>query len=186
MLRIIAGRAKGRMLEAPPDQKVRPTSGRVREALFSMLVSRLDTFAALRVLDPFAGSGALGLEAWSRGAAQVDFIEADPKVWRLLQANIQRLGASPHCTAHKGRSPGHLRNLHPPYHLVFLDPPYREDLLTLTLESLDHTRLLAPDAWILAEFASQLAPSIPKAFSVDVQRDYANTSVALLRLNHPT
>ena len=92
-MRIIAGKWRGRPLLAPEGLATRPTSARAREALFSMLASRIGSFADMQVLDLFAGTGALGLEALSRGAAHALFIERDAAAVRLLQQNIARLGA---------------------------------------------------------------------------------------------
>ena len=92
-MRIIAGRWRGRVLEAPRGRGTRPTADRVRETLFSMLASRLGSFEDLRVADLFAGSGALGFEALSRGAAQASFVENDSKAAAIIRANAEKLGA---------------------------------------------------------------------------------------------
>ena len=92
-MRIIAGAWRGRTIEAPPGQSTRPTADRVRETLFSMLTSRLGSFEELRVADLFAGSGALGLEALSRGAAHATFVESDAKASAMIRRNAEKLGA---------------------------------------------------------------------------------------------
>src|SRR4051794_5670101 len=92
-MRVIAGRWRGRPIEAPPGLATRPTADRVRETLFSMLASRLGTFEGLRVADLFAGSGALGFEALSRGAASVTFVENDAKAVAVIRRNAEKLGA---------------------------------------------------------------------------------------------
>src|SRR3954447_5674987 len=92
-MRIIAGEWRGRQLEAPPGQSTRPTADRVREALFSMLASRLGSFEDLRVADLFAGSGALGFEALSRGAAFATFVERDAAATAIIKRNAAKLGA---------------------------------------------------------------------------------------------
>ena len=101
-MRIIAGKWRGRALVAPPGDATRPTADRTREALFSMLASRLGDFEGLRVADLFAGTGALGLEALSRGAAHCTFVEQDGKALDALRANIAKLGA----TARRARAIG--------------------------------------------------------------------------------
>src|SRR3954447_4184795 len=93
-MRIIAGKWRGRTIEAPPGDDTRPTADRVRETLFSMLASRLGSFEELRVADLFAGTGALGLEALSRGAASATFIESDSRAVALIRRNADKLGAS--------------------------------------------------------------------------------------------
>src|SRR4029078_11255740 len=92
-MRIIAGEWRGRPLETPTGQATRPTAGRVRETLFSMLTSRIGSFEDLRVADLFAGSGALGLEALSRGAASATFVESSPDAGAITRRNADRLGA---------------------------------------------------------------------------------------------
>src|SRR5207244_4142391 len=93
-VRIIAGEWRGRTLEAPPGMSTRPTADRVRETLFSMLVSRLGSFDDLRVADLFAGSGALGLEALSRGAASATFVEKNAKAAAAIRRNAEKLGVA--------------------------------------------------------------------------------------------
>lgn len=143
-VRIIAGRWGGRRILVPPGTRVRPTSDRVREAWMSILAPELE---GARVLDLFAGSGALGLEALSRGAAHVTFVESDPRVLRVLRANLQELGAGP--AARVVRADG-LRLLHETapesYDLIFADPPYERGLADATVRAFRATgagRILA-------------------------------------------
>ena len=124
-MRIVAGRFGGRRLAAPPGRGTRPTSDRVREALFSIL-GPLD---GLRVLDLYAGSGALGIEALSRGAERALLVERDPRAVAVIRANLDALGlAEPEAAVHAGPARAALRNASArgdTYDLVFLDPPYR-------------------------------------------------------------
>lgn len=122
MTRIIAGAWGGRRLATPPGDGTRPTSDRVREALFSSLVSMVGDFGGLRVLDLYAGSGALGLEALSRGAAHADLVESDPRVVRVLHRNVADLGAP--ARVHRSRVEVFVERAGGPWDLVFLDPPY--------------------------------------------------------------
>lgn len=125
MTRVIAGAARGRRLQVPPGDGTRPTSDRAREALFGTLESLLGAWAGLRVLDLYAGSGAVGLEALSRGAAHALLVEADGRAARTLAANVATLGL-PGAEVRRGRVervaahglPG------PAYDVVFADPPY--------------------------------------------------------------
>ena len=125
MTRVIAGAARGRRLQVPPGDSTRPTSDRAREALFGTLESLLGAWAGLRVLDLYAGSGAVGLEALSRGAAHALMVEADSRAARTLAANVATLGL-PGAEVRRGRVervaahglPG------PAYDVVFADPPY--------------------------------------------------------------
>src|SRR5690349_9440951 len=131
-MRIIAGRWRGRSIEAPPGLGTRPTADRVRETLFSMLTSRLGSFENLRVADLFAGSGALGLEALSRGAAHATFVESDAKAAAVIKRNaakleaeeIQLLGGSALALPKAG-----------PFDLIFADPPYAENSGTAAVQA---------------------------------------------------
>lgn len=123
MTRIVAGEYGGRRLQTPPGDGTRPTTDRVREAMFSSLQSELGGFAGLRALDLFAGSGALGLEALSRGAETADFVESDARVAAVIKRNIADLG----CAGNVLRTTvERFLRVPPPvaYDLVFLDPPY--------------------------------------------------------------
>jgi 16S rRNA (guanine(966)-N(2))-methyltransferase RsmD len=122
-MRIVSGAWGGRRLQAPPGDATRPTSDRVREALFSILGARV---AGARVLDLFAGSGALGLEALSRGAATATFVDSAPAAVRAVRANLEALGAEAEVRRQDAvRFLGGARDAACPYDLVFLDPPYR-------------------------------------------------------------
>jgi 16S rRNA (guanine966-N2)-methyltransferase len=141
-MRIIAGEWRGRQIAAPKGDAVRPTLDRVREAWMSIVHTSLPD---ARVMDLFAGSGALGLEALSRGAAHVDFVENDPRTFRVLQENVARMGAGERSTLHrqdaiaflskvsgaKGEGDARGAGEGPPYGVAFADPPYRKGLAVL-------------------------------------------------------
>jgi 16S rRNA (guanine966-N2)-methyltransferase len=163
-VRIIAGRHRGRPLRAPQGRAVRPTSDRAREALFDILAhgrfADRPVFQEARVLDAFAGTGAFGLEALSRGAAQASFIEKDKGVLALLRGNIAALGEERNAAVLAADA------LHPPpaatpVTLAFLDPPYGEDLAAPALAALAAARWLAPAALVVVEIAARqkLVPS---------------------------
>ncbi len=150
-MKIIAGRWRGRLLETPPGLATRPTAARAREALFSMLASRIGSFEGLRVLDLFAGSGALGLEALSRGAAHARFVEQFPAPLAALNRNIATLEAQAHTDVI--RAAVEKLGLAPERHdLVFADPPYHMGLAAAALAILAQG-WLAPGAWIAIESA---------------------------------
>lgn len=150
-MRVIAGRLRGRRICAPGNLAVRPTYDRVRESVFGILG---DGVQGARVLDLFAGSGSLGIEALSRGAASATFIELDPAVLRVAKSNIDRLGLSGVCTFVRGDVVGVLsgRSLRRGFFdLVFLDPPYESRLVGKTLELLSAWDGLAPGCTVVAE-----------------------------------
>jgi 16S rRNA (guanine966-N2)-methyltransferase len=126
-LRVIAGTYRRRTLEAPPGMATRPTSDRLRETLFNVLAPRMQGAA---FLDLYAGSGAVGIEASSRGAAQVVFVERGPAALKVLRANLARLGISTAIEVHASSVPVFLRKrkiLDMSFDVVFLDPPYEEE-----------------------------------------------------------
>jgi 16S rRNA (guanine966-N2)-methyltransferase len=154
MTRVIAGAAGGRRLAVPPGTGTRPTSDRAREGLFSSWESQLGTLDGIRVADLYAGSGAVGLEALSRGAAHALLVEADARAARVVRENVRALGL-PGAEVRTGRAEQIVTGPAPqsPYDVVFLDPPYavtdddlREILLTLRLQG-----WLADDALVTVE-----------------------------------
>ena len=147
-MRIIAGQWRGRSIEAPAGNATRPTSDRAREGLFSMLTSRLGDFEGLRVADLFAGSGAAGLEALSRGAAQCTFVESDRAALDALRRNIVKLGADDRAEV---RAVDATRFAGGPFHLVLLDPPYGSGLGQQGLANLAATGALAPGCLVALE-----------------------------------
>lgn len=176
-MRIIAGQWRGRKLAAPAGDTTRPTADRVREALFSMLTSRLGSFEGLRLLDGFAGSGALGLEALSRGAAHATFVEADATAVRTLKANVAVLGAHativPMPMAQLGAAPV-------PVDLVLLDPPYDKGLAVPALERLAAQGWLGPATLISVETSRAEALNV-QGFSVLVDRNVGKARLHLLQ-----
>ena len=175
-MRIIAGLYGGRRLVAPPGVETRPTSDRVREALFSMLASDVD---GARVLDLFAGSGALGLEALSRGAAEVHFVDSAPPAVAAVRANLQALGAQARVERRDWRAA--VRSASAAgrqYDLVFLDPPYRlADKLGAELaEALPD--VLAPDALVVCESDRSTPLDLP-TLTLQTERRYGKTLIRI-------
>jgi len=152
-MRIVAGRWRGRTLAAPPGRDTRPTADRVRQALFDMLLHApwggRAAVAGAAVLDAFAGTGALGLEALSRGAGSAAFMESDPAALAALRANIAACRAEASCTVLAADAtrppPGQ------PSRLLFLDPPYGRDLVPRAVAALRAAGWIAPGALLVAE-----------------------------------
>lgn len=175
-MRIIAGKWRGRLLEAPPGLGTRPTADRVRETLFSMLVSRLGTFDDLRVADLFAGSGALGFEALSRGAGSVTFVESDPKAAAIIRRNSEKLGASVQLFSSSARALPRSK----PFDLVFADPPYAAGSGTAVVEAVSKADWLAPGGWMCIETGHDDQVD-PGAIEIAVTRVVGRARLTLLR-----
>lgn len=174
-MRIIAGEWRGRTIEAPAGRDTRPTSDRAREGLFSMLQSRLGSFEGLAVADLFAGTGALGLEALSRGAAHCTFVEKDRAALETLRRNIARLGA-------EGRSDVRAQSVEHasirPVDLILADPPYGAGLAPIALDRAPEW--LSPGGWVAIETQSE-ALSPPEGLSVEAERRFGKAHITLLR-----
>jgi 16S rRNA (guanine966-N2)-methyltransferase len=174
MTRIVGGTAKGRRLGVP-DRGTRPTSERAREALFNTLAGLLDLHDA-RVLDLFAGSGAVGLEALSRGAAEAEFVESDRRACELLQRNIAAVGLSG-TTVHRTQAASFLveAGADAPFDFVFADPPYAlaEHAVTALLEALCTPKWLADDAVVVVERSARgVEPEWPDGMDVIKNKRY--------------
>ena len=181
-MRIIAGTARGRNLEAFAGRDIRPTPDRVREAVFSALFSRLGSFSACRILDLFAGSGALALEALSRGAQEALLVDRSHEAGRLQRANIERCGFANRATVLTGDALGLLPALAAkgPFNLVFLDPPYGQNLVPLALAAMTTPGLLADNPLICAETADKdPVPENVGPFVRAVRRCYGITAIHL-------
>ena len=179
-MRIVAGQWRGRKLSAPPGEATRPTADRARETLFSMLVSRLGTFEGLSVADLFAGSGALGLEALSRGAASCLFVEQDAAALRALRANIAALHAQPVSEVRAGSALA-LGPAKAPLDLILLDPPYASGAGAVALDKLARLGWIGPATWVSLETGIGEAPQI-KALEAVAERKVGKARLTLFRL----
>ncbi len=176
-MRIIAGEWRGRPIEAPDGAETRPTADRVRETLFSMLVSRLGSLEGLRVADLFAGSGALGLEALSRGAAEAVFVEKEAKAVQAIYRNAAKLGAGDRAKVISGSALALPRS--DPFDLIFADPPYALGG-TAVIEAIEAQGWLAPGGWLSVE--TKRGETIrADGLAVDAVRDIGVSRITLLR-----
>lgn len=179
MTRIIAGAAKGRRLRVPPGTRTRPTSDRAREALFSALAAEIGSWSGVRVADLYAGSGALGLEAQSRGADHVLLVESDPRTAATVRGNVAAVGlpgavvvTRPVDAVVSRPPPGE------PYDLILLDPPYATPGADITgvLESLVAQRWLADDSVVVVERDRRSrSPAWPEGLTPERERRYGET-----------
>ena len=179
-MRIIAGQWRGRPISAPRGDATRPTADRTRETLFSMLVSRLGSFEDLRVADLFAGSGALGLEALSRGAASCVFVEQDAPAIRALRANIAALRAAPQCDV-RASSVLALGPAKEPLDLVLLDPPYGSGAGEVALDKLVRLGWIGEATWVSLETRFNEEPKV-KSLDAVADRKVGKARITLLRL----
>jgi len=182
-LRIVAGRLRGRSLAAPSSRDIRPTADRLRESVFNILAHAYDDpVRDARVLDLFAGTGALGIEALSRGAAFALFVDNGAEARALLRNNIEalRLGG---VTKVYRRDATHLGPAHPlePFTLAFLDPPYGRGLAAEALASLRDGGWLSPQALVVVEEAKSAQIVVPDGFCELERRAYDDTEFVVAR-----
>lgn len=177
-MRIIAGEWRGRPVVAPEGRATRPTSDRAREGLFSMLVSRLGSFDGLYVSDLFAGTGALGLEALSRGAAHCLFVDNDREAVASIRRNLERFGASERGDV-RAQSIEHVPPPPRPCDLIFLDPPYRTGLADMAIRRLGDPAWVSPGALVSVETEGALP--VPDGFEREAERRFGKAHIHLFR-----
>jgi 16S rRNA (guanine966-N2)-methyltransferase len=183
-MRIIGGTRRGLKLaevgEGDTAAHLRPTSDRVREAIFNLLINAHgNPVAGARVLDLFAGTGALGLEALSRGAAEVCFVDDGAKALALIRANIAKMRVEGETKVLRQDAIRLGENPDAPFTLVFLDPPYGKGLGEIALATAAKGRWLSPEAMVVWEDGT--VPAVPDGFAMADQRKYGDTIVTLLR-----
>ncbi|WP_395613690.1 16S rRNA (guanine(966)-N(2))-methyltransferase RsmD [Allosphingosinicella sp.] len=176
-MRIIAGQWRGRPLDAPAGTATRPTSDRAREGLFSMLTSRLGSFEDLQVADLFAGTGALGLEALSRGAAHCTFVEKERTALDTLKRNVARLGAVEKADI-RAQAVEHAPPPPRPFDLIMMDPPYGVGLAQPALDRA--AEWLAPGGWLSLELHGE-TPTLPPGVELDTERRFGKATLILIR-----
>jgi 16S rRNA (guanine966-N2)-methyltransferase len=182
-MRIVGGRLRGRALAAPKSAAIRPTADRLRESLFNILTHAYgDPVAGARALDLFAGTGALGLEAISRGAAFALFVDDGPEARALIRANVEQLGLGGTTRIFR-RDATRLGPAHPvePFSLVFADPPYGRGLAEQALAAARDGGWLKPDAVVVVEEAVDAKFAAPERFAEMERRRYDETELIILR-----
>src|SRR6516225_7318658 len=183
-MRVVGGRLKGRNLASPSGREIRPTADRLRESVFNILVHAYDNpIADARVLDLFAGTGALGIEAVSRGDKFALFVDNGAEARALMRNNVEALGLGGVTKVYR-RAATHLGPAHPvePFSLVFLDPPYAKGLAEKALVSLRDGGWLTPGALLVVEEAKAAAFKAPAGFEELERRAYDDTEFVFLRI----
>ncbi|MDD3288555.1 MAG: 16S rRNA (guanine(966)-N(2))-methyltransferase RsmD [Alphaproteobacteria bacterium] len=187
-MRITGGILSGRKLEAPEGASTRPTSDRVREAIFNILAHRdwgdhiSDAFEGVHALDAFCGTGAFALESLSYGAKQATLFDIDRKALSFARVNAEKLGLLDRC-AIMPVDATHPPAAKSPCQLIFLDPPYRKNLVPLALKALDEAGWIAPHALIVAETGKSEKIPWPDSFTEILNRAYGDTAVCFLVKN---
>ncbi len=182
-MRVVGGRLRGRNLASPQSREIRPTADRLRESVFNILIHAYgDPISGARVLDLFAGTGALGIEAVSRGAAFVLFVDNGTEARALLRNNVESLGLGGVTKVFR-RDAANLGPAHPvePFSLAFLDPPYGKGLAEKALRSLRDGGWLAKEALVVVEEAKAAGFAAPEGFEELERRDYDDTEFVFLR-----
>jgi 16S rRNA (guanine966-N2)-methyltransferase len=182
-MRVVGGTLRGRALAAPQSNAIRPTADRLRESVFNILAHAYGgPVTGARVLDLFAGTGALGIEALSRGAAFALFIDERAEARALLRENVTALGLGGTSRIFR-RDATRLGPAHPlePFTLAFLDPPYGQGLAEKALASARDGGWLAPDALVVVEEAAKARFAAPAGFSETERRSYDDTEFIILR-----
>jgi 16S rRNA (guanine966-N2)-methyltransferase len=178
-MRVVGGDLRGRTLRAVPGRSTRPTADRVRQSLFDLLGQRCD---GLRVLDLYAGTGALSLEALSRGASHATLVERDAKAAQVIQRNADELGCGERCTLVREDVARALPRLAPSFDLIFSDPPYALRAAQDTLDALARLGLVAPEGRVVLERDRREArPVQPDGFELVDERRYGDTLVLVAR-----
>lgn len=182
-MRVIAGTARGRRLKSVDGLGIRPTTDRVKESLFSTLGPGIRD---KRVLDLFAGSGGLGIEALSRGASHATFVEADPAAAAMIKANLTSAGLGDRAEVLRQRAESFAEGSRfggrEAYDVVFADPPYETGIPSRVLEALDSTGRLAPGAMVVLEVSSRLADlNLPIGYRLLDTRRYGDSKLLYLK-----
>ena len=181
MVRIVGGKYRSKKLSVPTGRQVRPTTDRVRESLFNILDHRFEyPCEDAKVLDLFAGAGTLGLEALSRGASQVTFVESDSSVLTTLSSNVAKLSGTTRVVAKPVSK--FLDGPVVPVNLVFMDPPYDRGFLEPSLNSLVSRTWLLPQALVCLEYPHGVDPNLPDELDTIVSRTYGRSVVSILEL----
>ncbi len=179
-MRIIAGMYRGRTLAAQRDLSIRPTADRVKQTIFDLLSTRIELDGA-HVLDLFAGSGSLGLEALSRGAAHATFIEKTRTSLEALEKNIRTLGCENRATAHLADVFWFLRNAHQTYDLVFVDPPYALETIGTLPSVIAGSGVVRKGSFVVMEHSRESEVPVPEDSFEVLRKSFGQTVLLILK-----
>ncbi len=179
-MRIIAGTYRGRVLAGPRDLSVRPTTDRAKQTIFDILTNCID-FDGLKILDLFSGTGSLGLEAISRGAASVTFVDSSRDALALLKKNVTALQCDDKCTQYQADVFWYLKNTQAQYDLAFADPPYKLEKIGTIPTALQQSGVLKESAYVVMEHSRESLVEIDEGYYEAVRKPFGQTTVLILR-----
>ncbi|MCX6134085.1 MAG: 16S rRNA (guanine(966)-N(2))-methyltransferase RsmD [Ignavibacteriales bacterium] len=184
-MRIIAGQYRGRTLSTVRDLSVRPTTDRAKQTIFDILSNRLD-FDGIEVLDLFAGSGSLGLEAVSRGAAHVTFVDKAQQTLRVLESNVTTLGCSDQCTAYTADVFWYLKNTRKAFDLVFVDPPYRLERIEELPNAIYESPIVKEGTYVVMEHSKESQVIVSDLMYDVTRKPFGQTTVLIMQVRAKT
>ena len=179
-MRVITGLYKGRILKTVKDLSVRPATDRVKQTIFNMLVNRID-MKGIRVLDLFAGSGSLGIEALSRGAGHVTFVESDQEAARSIEQNIGTLGCEEQTTIEETDAMYFVSHVRPAFDLIFADPPYAFDRTQNIPEIIFERNILKPQGYLVIEHTPDLHFVPTSLYDAGPEKKFGRTLVTFFQ-----
>jgi 16S rRNA (guanine966-N2)-methyltransferase len=179
-MRIIAGEFRGRTLVSVPDLSIRPTTDRAKQTIFDILTNRLD-FEGLNVLDLFAGSGSLGMEALSRGAQHVTFVEKSWKSLEVLEKNVRALGCENRSTRYQADVFWYLKNANATFDLVFADPPYKLATIGTIPNAIYDSHVLSDGVYVVMEHSRESKIDLDEQRYDIVTKSFGQTNVLILK-----
>ncbi|MGB2868371.1 MAG: 16S rRNA (guanine(966)-N(2))-methyltransferase RsmD [Bacteroidota bacterium] len=179
-MRIIAGTFRGRQLRTVRDLSVRPTTDRAKQTIFDILSTRID-FEGIHVLDLFAGSGSLGLEALSRGAGSAVFVDSSREVHKLLAGNIKNLGCDSQCTLYQTDTFRFLKTMNGKFDLVFADPPYKLERIGTLPRAIHDSGVSKDGTYVVMEHSRESPIDLPESMYEIIRKPFGQTTVLILK-----
>jgi 16S rRNA (guanine966-N2)-methyltransferase len=179
-MRIIAGDFRGRSIESVRDLSVRPTTDRAKQTIFDILTNRIE-FDGLEVLDLFAGSGSLGLEALSRGAKSVTFIDKARKSLEVLEKNVTALGCESQCSVYQADVFWYLKNINRSFDLVFTDPPYKLENIGMLPNAIYDSGILRNGTYVVMEHSRESVIELDEQKYEILRKAFGQTTVLILK-----